>query len=142
MVANSATVTASPPSWRAWCCSRVSWRRCRPGSPAPSRRPPCPPLRKPRKRPRRPPKQATWPTSGGGFRRWKTRSPDSEAALPVAAFLAQKSGAAVTLLHVLEAQAPQTVHGQPKKVAPDHIFAIVPRLKPALAVQDSAKQEK
>ena len=34
----------------------------------------------------------------------------------------------------------QTVHGQPKKVAPDHIFAIDPRLKPALAVQDSAMQ--
>ncbi len=37
---------------------------------------------------------------------------DSEAALPLAAFLAEKSGAAVTLLHVLEAHPPQSVHGQ------------------------------
>jgi nucleotide-binding universal stress UspA family protein len=37
---------------------------------------------------------------------------DSELAIPVAAFLAARAGARVTLLHVLEAQPPQTVHGQ------------------------------
>lgn len=37
---------------------------------------------------------------------------DSEAALPVAAYLALRSGARATLLHVLEAQAPEMVHGQ------------------------------
>jgi nucleotide-binding universal stress UspA family protein len=40
-------------------------------------------------------------------------SPMSEAAVAVAAHLARLNGADVTLLHVLEATAPQTIHGQP-----------------------------
>jgi nucleotide-binding universal stress UspA family protein len=37
----------------------------------------------------------------------------AEAALPAAAFLAQKLGARVTLMHVVERNAPDAVHGQP-----------------------------
>jgi len=37
----------------------------------------------------------------------------AEAALPAAAFLAEKLGARVTLLHVVERNAPDEVHGQP-----------------------------
>ncbi len=40
-------------------------------------------------------------------------SPMAEAALPAAAFLAQKLGARVTLMHVVERNAPDAVHGQP-----------------------------
>ncbi len=39
-------------------------------------------------------------------------APPSEAAVPVAAFLADKAGASVTLLHVVERDAPATVHGE------------------------------
>ena len=37
----------------------------------------------------------------------------AEAALPAAAFLAEKLGARVTLMHVVEKHAPEAVHGQP-----------------------------
>ncbi|MBU0640450.1 MAG: universal stress protein [Planctomycetes bacterium] len=37
----------------------------------------------------------------------------AEAALPAAALLAQKLGATVTLIHVMEQHAPQEIHGQP-----------------------------
>lgn len=40
-------------------------------------------------------------------------SPLAEAALPAASFLAQKLGARVTLMHVMEKNAPDAVHGQP-----------------------------
>jgi nucleotide-binding universal stress UspA family protein len=40
-------------------------------------------------------------------------SPAAEAALPVAAALASRLRASVTLLHVLEQDAPQTIHGEP-----------------------------
>lgn len=40
-------------------------------------------------------------------------SPLAESALPVAAFLAEKISAKVTLLHVVEKEAPLEVHGQP-----------------------------
>jgi nucleotide-binding universal stress UspA family protein len=39
-------------------------------------------------------------------------SPLAETSLPAAAFLARKLGASVTLLHVIERNAPQEVHGQ------------------------------
>lgn len=39
-------------------------------------------------------------------------SPLSEAVLPMVAYLAEKAGAAVTLLHVLEQRPPATVHGE------------------------------
>ena len=40
-------------------------------------------------------------------------SPMAESALPATAFLAQKLGARVTLMHVVEKNAPDAVHGQP-----------------------------
>ena len=43
----------------------------------------------------------------------------AEAALPTAAGLAGKFGARLTLLHVLEAVPPETVHGQPHLAQPD-----------------------
>ena len=40
-------------------------------------------------------------------------TPASEETLPVASTIAQKTGARVTLLHVIEYDAPATIHGQP-----------------------------
>ena len=46
-------------------------------------------------------------------------SPLAEAALPAAAYLAQKLGASVTLLHVIEQDAPQEIHGERHLTDPD-----------------------
>jgi nucleotide-binding universal stress UspA family protein len=47
----------------------------------------------------------------------------AEAALPAAAYLAQKLGASVTLLHVIERAAPAEVHGERHLTNPDEAYA-------------------
>jgi nucleotide-binding universal stress UspA family protein len=43
----------------------------------------------------------------------------AEAALPAAAYLGQTLGATVTLIHIIEADAPQEIHGEPHLSEPD-----------------------
>jgi nucleotide-binding universal stress UspA family protein len=47
----------------------------------------------------------------------------AEAALPAAAFLAQKLGASVTLIHIIERDAPQAIHGERHLTNPDEAHA-------------------
>jgi nucleotide-binding universal stress UspA family protein len=47
----------------------------------------------------------------------------AEAALPAAAYLAQTLGAGVTLVHVIEQDAPQTIHGERHLTGPDEARA-------------------
>jgi nucleotide-binding universal stress UspA family protein len=47
----------------------------------------------------------------------------AEAALPAAAYLAQKLGASVTLIHIIERDAPPAVHGEPHLTNPDEACA-------------------
>ena len=52
----------------------------------------------------------------------------AEAALPVASTLAEKFGASITLIHVIEKNAPQEIHGERHLTNPDEAFAYLDQL--------------
>lgn len=56
-------------------------------------------------------------------------SPLSEAVLPTAIYLAQKLGAAITLVHVIERNAPKQVHGEPHLSRPDEAEAYIAKVR-------------
>ncbi len=57
----------------------------------------------------------------------------AESVLPAAAFLGEAVRARITLLHIMEQDAPATIHGQPHLTDPDHAEAYLERVAAPLA---------